>query len=442
MAQSTTKSPLQNLLEGQIDRESFDDLVEEIYRSFRSVDQTHDQVKELSRQIEEASGAEEQELHEKIGILHYALGEYSDALDALQQVRERREAAHFLGRTYMELRRMDDALAALEDGRRGEDDFETDVLLVDIHCFQRNPDPAREICERYEDKYEGDPRWHYAMGRELETEGQYGRAMEQYELAIDLDPEHRKALFRLALNCDMNGEDERAMKLYKRCASLQPTFLGALVNLGVLYEDHQEFERAVECYRRVLAIDPANKLARLYVKDAEASLSMFVDEERRRRAAERQAARELPVENFELSARSEHVLEKLDVHTLGELAQHTREELLEFDNFGETSLTEIKQMLARHNLRLGGESADAQIADSGLADTQSEDSMQKLDTPVELLNLSTRSSQCMERLGIDTVGELIQRTEDDLLSTPNFGRTSVSEIKTKLAEMGLGLREE
>ena len=48
----------------------------------------------------------------------------------------------------------------------------------------------------------------------------------------------------------------------------------------------------------------------------------------------------------------------------------------------------------------------------------------------------------MERLGIDTVGELIQRTENDLLSTPNFGRTSVSEIKTKLAELGLGLREE
>lgn len=442
MAQSTTKSTLQNLLEGQIDRESFGDLVEEIYRSFRSVDQTHEQVKELSRQMEEASGAEEQELREKLGILHYALGEYSDALEELQQVRDRREAAHFLGRTYMELRRMDDALVALEDGRRGEDDFETDVLLVDIHCIQRNPDPAREICERYEDKYEGDPRWHYAMGRVLETEGQYGRAMEQYEQAIDLEPEHRKALFRLALNCDMNGEDQRAMKLYKRCASLQPTFLGALVNLGVLYEDHQQFERAVECYRRVLAIDPANKLARLYVKDAEASLSMFVDEERRRRAAERQAAKELPVENFELSARSRHVLDKLDVHTLGELANHTRAELLEFENFGETSLTEIKQMLARHNLRLGGESADAQIADSGLADTQSEDTMQKLDTPVELLNLSTRSSQCMERLGIDTVGELIQRTEEDLMSTPNFGRTSVSEIKTKLAEMGLGLREE
>jgi DNA-directed RNA polymerase subunit alpha len=266
--------------------------------------------------------------------------------------------------------------------------------------------------------------------------------MEHYEQAIEVDPENRRALFRLAINCDMNGEDERAVDLYKRCASLQPTFLGALINLGILYEDHQQFDQAVECYRRVLAIDPANRLARLYVKDAEASLSMFVDEERRRQAAERQAAKELPVENFELSARSQHVLERLDVHTLGELAQHTQEELLEFDNFGETSLTEIKQMLARHNLRLGGESADVQLADSGLADSQSEDTMQKLDTPVELLNLSTRSQQCMERLGIDTVGELIQRTEDELLSTPNFGRTSVSEIKTKLAEMGLGLREE
>ena len=442
MAQSTKTDSIQDLLEGPINRDNFPDLVESIYSSFRNVDQVHDRVDELSQELEEVSGSAEKELREKLGILSYALGNYSDAIEFLEPVSKRQEAAHFLGRSCMERRQMDKAKEALEAGRTGDEDFETDVLLVDVYCFQREPEPAREICENYEDQYGEKAPWLYAMARVLETEGAYGEAMERYEEALQENPEHRKALFRLALNCDLNGDDDRAMELYEECASMQPTFLGALVNLGVLYEDRQEFEQALECYRRVLAIDPTHKLARLYVKDAEASLNMFVDEDKRRQAAERQAARERSVKTFELSARSEHVLEELDVHTLGELAEHTEEELLEFDNFGEASLTEIKQMLARHNLRLGGESADAQLADSGLADTQREGSMQDLDTPVELLNLSTRSRQCMERLGIETVGELVEHTEDELLATPNFGRTSISEIKTKLAEMGLGLREE
>jgi DNA-directed RNA polymerase alpha subunit len=59
---------------------------------------------------------------------------------------------------------------------------------------------------------------------------------------------------------------------------------------------------------------------------------------------------------------------------------------------------------------------------------------------VSELGLSTRSRKCMERLQIQTVGELIRHTEDDLLSAPNFGRTSVAEVKSKLAELGLSLR--
>ncbi|MFW5982377.1 MAG: DNA-directed RNA polymerase subunit alpha C-terminal domain-containing protein [Candidatus Brocadiia bacterium] len=443
MAQTTTTETLQEMIDGPLSRGEFPELVDLIYGSYRTVDEAHHSLDDLVEEAEQASGDERRQLREKAGILASALGDYPEAVEQLEPIADRPEASHFLGRAYMELRQMDSAEEALQRGRQGDDDFETDMLLVDIYCHQRNPEPARELCEQYEGTHGGGSRWLYAMGRVLETEGRYGEAMEHYENAIDLDPENRRALFRLALNCDLNGEDERAIELYRECASLEPTFLGALMNLGVLYEDQQEFEKAAECYRRVLAIDPTHQQARMYVKDAEASVGMYTTEEQRRIEAQREKAKDRPVSDFDLSTRSEHVLEELDVATLGELAELNEDQLMEIDNFGESSLTEIKQVLARHNLSLSDEtSADAEVADSGLSDVQRESSFEGLDTPVEDLELSTRCNQAMEKLEVDTVGDLIEISEDELLDLPNFGRTSVSEIKTKLAEMGLGLREE
>jgi DNA-directed RNA polymerase alpha subunit len=63
-----------------------------------------------------------------------------------------------------------------------------------------------------------------------------------------------------------------------------------------------------------------------------------------------------------------------------------------------------------------------------------------LSRPVAELELSVRSRKCLQRLGINTVAELASRTEHDLLSIKNFGQTSLSEIKRRLKELGLGLR--
>jgi DNA-directed RNA polymerase subunit alpha len=60
--------------------------------------------------------------------------------------------------------------------------------------------------------------------------------------------------------------------------------------------------------------------------------------------------------------------------------------------------------------------------------------------PVEQLNLSVRTMNCLRRGGISTVGELTTRTERDLLTLRNFGQKSLNEIKDKLVEMGLGLK--
>ncbi len=65
-----------------------------------------------------------------------------------------------------------------------------------------------------------------------------------------------------------------------------------------------------------------------------------------------------------------------------------------------------------------------------------------LDTPIEELDLSVRSYNCLKREGIVTVGELVQKSEADLLDIRNFGAKSIDEVREKLHELGLSLREE
>ena len=63
-----------------------------------------------------------------------------------------------------------------------------------------------------------------------------------------------------------------------------------------------------------------------------------------------------------------------------------------------------------------------------------------LDHPIEDLDLSERPRNCLKRAQINTVGELVEKTEDDLLAITNFGQKSLDEVIQKLDERGLSLR--
>lgn len=65
-----------------------------------------------------------------------------------------------------------------------------------------------------------------------------------------------------------------------------------------------------------------------------------------------------------------------------------------------------------------------------------------LDMPIEELELSTRSYNCLKREKIDTLSKLLDQTENDLTSVKNFGKRSINEVKAKLTAMGLSLQEE
>ncbi|KMK74890.1 DNA-directed RNA polymerase subunit alpha [Alkalihalobacillus pseudalcaliphilus] len=72
-----------------------------------------------------------------------------------------------------------------------------------------------------------------------------------------------------------------------------------------------------------------------------------------------------------------------------------------------------------------------------------EDQKEKvLEMTIEELDLSVRSYNCLKRAGINTVQELTQKTEEDMMKVRNLGRKSLEEVQEKLGELGLGLRKE
>ncbi|GMB01921.1 DNA-directed RNA polymerase subunit alpha [Pelosinus sp. IPA-1] len=65
-----------------------------------------------------------------------------------------------------------------------------------------------------------------------------------------------------------------------------------------------------------------------------------------------------------------------------------------------------------------------------------------MDMTIEDLDLSVRSYNCLKRAGINSVADLVQKSEDDMMKVRNLGRKSMEEVKKKLIELGLGLSEE
>jgi len=99
---------------------------------------------------------------------------------------------------------------------------------------------------------------------------------------------------------------------------------------------------------------------------------------------------------------------------LAEAAKITKEHLAVFINFDDVS---------------GGLDEEYEEEDERIR--------QILSTPVEELELSVRSANCLKNANIKTIGELTRKTEDDIAKTRNFGKKSLQEIKEKLGEWGL-----
>lgn len=82
-----------------------------------------------------------------------------------------------------------------------------------------------------------------------------------------------------------------------------------------------------------------------------------------------------------------------------------------------------------------GEGIGLELGEVAVAESASPD----LDLPIEALDLSERPRNCLRRAQVKTVGEIVMKTEDDLLNITNFGQKSLEEVIAKLDELGLSL---
>jgi len=378
----------------------------------------------------------------KKGIAYWILGRTQTAIELLEKGHPKEElASTFLGRAFLDMEKPAEAKLKFREALAEHPDS-APIAFGLVHAVIQlgELEEAMDILERAEGRFGTNFYTTFLRGYHAEQTGEYEEARELYERSLEQggDTPNPQALFRLARYHQTWGEEEQSRELYEKIRELRPTYANALLNLGNLYEDAQQYDRAIDCYKEVLNSIPNHPQATMFLQDATASKTMFYDEEGERRADRQSAILKIPVTDFELSVRSRNCLNKMNIKTLGDLIQMSEAELLAHKNFGETSLMEVKQMLAQKGLRLG----QGKIEGGFAAPPQPvEVSEETLNLHIDALDLSVRSRKCMERLGIGTIGQLIQRTEAELLSAKNFGQTSLNEIKMRLEERGLNLKD-
>ena len=86
--------------------------------------------------------------------------------------------------------------------------------------------------------------------------------------------------------------------------------------------------------------------------------------------------------------------------------------------------------------------SDKEYVSDVIVQKKEETENQVLDMTIEELDLSVRSFNCLKRAGINTVGELIDKTDAEMMKVKNLGKKSLEEVNAKLESMNLKLREE
>lgn len=429
-----------NILEAEsISRQDVVQLRKKIYTSQEEKENLEKEVERLSQAVKRTRDPVKiKDEYQEMGIILWLLGRVKEAAEALEEVKSRKSASYYLGRCYQELGEYEKALDYLEKTKReGVEEFDLEMDIVETKRKAGMHKEALKRVEQLSKTYGEEAELHYQWGCCLEDMGEYQEAVAHHEKALVLNPEHASALFRLAFNYDLEGEDDKAVEYYERCKALNPTFTNVLINLGTLYEDRGEYGKAVSCFETALRADPDNSRAALYLKDAKDSLDMYYDEEKIKAQDKESETLNIPISDFELSVRSKNCLERMNIRSLKDLTMVTEQDLLSYKNFGETSLNEIKAMLSQKGLRLGQAVEDK----AKLKALSLESGDELLSRPISTLELSARSTKALEKMGIGTIGELISSTEEEFLSQKNFRKWYLDEIKEKLGQYGLSLKE-
>jgi DNA-directed RNA polymerase subunit alpha len=426
-----------------LSKEQFDRLLHEVRSGEAEQDRFAEQLEQSVSQ-KSANLARNAVLAMKAAQGYYALSKYEEAVKWLEKAGNSKQQCWLKAYSLRELNDYDSAISGFEEAEsKGCDSFDVGMAIVETLRRKGELEEAQARLKKFSRMGDIRAEYHYQLGMLHDANGRREESMEEFERAISLDSNHARALFGLAYACDLYGDEEQAIEYYQRCLESGTIYVSALLNLAVLYEDAGNFDEAYDCIYQVLMTHPNHERARLYLKDVSSSLTMYYDEDQERRVDRRNQVLQIPISDFELSVRSRNCLRKMNIRYLADLLKVTEAELLAYKNFGETSLQEIKVILNSKGLRLGQlledhNNARAQ-AEEEIDEEQVDDEL--LSATVGELGLSVRARKCLQRLNLNTIGELTQRTEAELLGCKNFGITSLDEIKKSLTDKGLTLRQ-
>ena len=104
------------------------------------------------------------------------------------------------------------------------------------------------------------------------------------------------------------------------------------------------------------------------------------------------------------------------------------------------ALSLASKILIEH-LKLFNDLTDAGSSMEIMVEKEEEAIDRLMEMTIEELDLSVRSYNCLKRAGINTIGELTRKTEEDMMKVRNLGKKSLQEVKDKLGALGLSLRE-
>jgi len=370
------------------------------------------------------------------GVVHWTLGNVEQAITLLEPTRTNKEKDFFLGICYLDVDKNSSALEYLSSAYSLDKEDSLILAYYSEALIKNNKfDEAEAIIEKFTKKHKDSADPCYLKGLLHDVKGNLKETQKWYKKTLDIDPDHKKTLFRLAYLCDIYGDDDAARELYEQLRSLAPCHVNTLLNLGIIYEDREDYERAIECYKTILESFPMHQLARTYLKDAMASMKMFYDEEVfLQQERERRLASQYIVE-LALPKRTKTALQDSGVTTLADLVKITEEELEQVQGLGQNGIRDIKEVLNSKGLSLISRS------EPSLEEYLSTLDPKILEKPLSDLEWSGRNKKLFEKLGSITISDLVKYTEEELIKHKNVGATSIKEIKQKLAELSIELRK-
>jgi tetratricopeptide (TPR) repeat protein len=123
-----------------------------------------------------------------------------------------------------------------------------------LDCFQK----ATKLRPDHEQAYN-------FLGQVYEAMGRLGSAKQMYKRVLEIDPRHIEAMTRMAQILKREGDYHQAVKVYQKAIEIDPQAAAPRFGLAFLYQHYDMFDEAREAYEALLEKDPAHPLARFYL---------------------------------------------------------------------------------------------------------------------------------------------------------------------------------